>query len=54
MRRPGMILIETLVAIGIGGLLLAVLMPEVQKARESARLATCQNHLRQLVVAIHI
>lgn len=52
-RRLGMTLIKTLVAIGIGGLLLLVLIPAVQKARESARRATCQNHLRQLVVAIH-
>jgi hypothetical protein len=40
------------VAIGIVGVLLAILIPAVQSARETARRATCQNNLRQLAIAV--
>lgn len=51
-RRVGITLIEALVVIGIIGILLAILVPAVQYAREAARKATCENNMRQLVLAI--
>ena len=50
--RAGVTVIETLVVIGIAGILLAILIPAVQSARESARRVTCQNNLRQLSLAV--
>src|SRR5262245_58745943 len=52
-RRVGITLIETLVVFAIVGILLALLIPAVQYAREAARNAACQNNMRQLVLAIH-
>ena len=51
-RRNGITLVETLVVVGIIGLLLAILIPAVQQARESGRRVTCQNNLSQIVLGI--
>jgi len=52
-RRRGMTLVELLVVMTIIGVLVALLMPAVQAARESSRRASCLNNLRQLGLASH-
>lgn len=44
-------LLELLVAVAISGILLAILLPAVQQARESSRVAQCQSNLKQLALA---